>query len=415
LVRWLLVTLVILMFVGYWSIRTGRQAQRSLDHDFGVYYRAGTALWEGTDPYHLDHGPLLTFKYAPIVAVGMMPLAQLDAVTARVLWCWLDMLGLVVMFWLSFDLVGVSPKGRRGLVFFVLLMVLGHAVAEFHAGQTSTLWGALVLAAMRDMTRDRPMRSGLWLAGAICVKLVPVALVPYYLFTRRPIRGLAGLALGLAGWLLLPTLFLGWERNLELLSTWPEHLSSTTTIHQATRIQNQSVFAQLARWGGVGQEGGRTLAEVQPIWLGLSLLGAAATYAWIGRHRDRHPAAHLSLLMIYVTAFNPLAWRYNFLALVPAYVYLADGLSRYDGRWLARFGLGVASSVVMTIQFSDELYAAGGRLWGLAWLLVAVWMTVSEESAARRPRPLSGEEAFASPAYSSRGSARADGAVGSAR
>lgn len=399
-----LVVLLIGSWFLYWSVRTARQADRSLDHDFGVYYRAGEALWTGSDPYHLDRGPLLTFKYAPVVAVGFMPLAVLDPVLARVLWCWVDCLAMVGVIWISLDLAAV-PRGRwKNVALMVGVLVLGHVVAELHAGQTTSLWLLLSLAAFRAMERDRPIDAGFWLAGSILVKLVPIALVPCYWWTRRPAVGLGWLGGWLFFYLMLPAVFLGWDRHIELLVAWPSHVFDTTTIHQATRIQNQSVMAQIARWSGVGEDGGWSLESARRLWLALSLIAGAGLYGWIGWRREMPAIARLSLVLIFLTAFNPLAWRYNFLALVPAYVYVVWALYIHEDWWVKRFSLMALSSVILTVPCPDIVYAVGGRLWGLAILVYAIALTLwaGEAEEVRRRQRLCGRGTFASRGNSSR-------------
>jgi hypothetical protein len=395
---YVMIALLVGTWFSYWSVRTARQADRSLDHDFGVYYRAGEALWSGGDPYHLDRGPLLTFKYAPVVAVCFMPLASLEPVAARVLWCWIDCLAILGVVWISLDLAAV-PKGRwKNVSLLVGMLVLGHVVAELHAGQTTSVWLLLLLSAYWFMKRDRPALAGICLAASILVKLVPIALVPYYLWTRRPLFGLGWLGVGLVCLLLLPAMFLGWDRHVELLVDWPSHVFDTTTIHQATRIQNQSVLAQIARWSGVGQAEGWSLASAQRLWLILSLVGGAGLYGWLGWRRGMPAIARVALVLIYMTAFNPLAWRYNFLALVPAYVYVGWSLYIHEFAWVKRFLLMVLSSVILTVPCPDALYAAGGRLWGLLMVVYAIALTLSAGEAAEvtRRRRSYGRETFAS-------------------
>jgi hypothetical protein len=418
--RWAVLFLTLFLF--YWSVRTGRQASQSLDHDFGVYYRAGQAILQGGDPYGLEHGPLLTFKYAPVMAMMMAPWGMLDPVVARILWCVVDFAAVIAVIVLSMDLAGV-PKQRRGSMGFMIgLLVLGHVIAELHAGQTTSLWMMFLLLAVRGMTRSSATRrdvigSGFCLALSVCFKLVPLAIVPYYFITPRPWRGMASFSLSVVFLLLVPALFLGWERSTELLLQWPTHLLDTTNLHQVTRVQNQSVLAQISRITDVGKPQGATIEQAKLVWFALASIAGLGVYGWIVRRRSAPPIVHLSLLLLFVTAFNPLAWRYNFLALTPAYAYIIEGLYRSEDRWLERFAGAILASLIMTVHFPDYVYASGGRLWAMGLLTVIVWMTwqSSQNEWARRRRSLAVRGTAASRANSSREDEPLDHAVDSAR
>jgi hypothetical protein len=82
-------------------------------------------------------------------------------------------------------------------------------------GQVNLLLLALVSGAAASLVRGRSFRAGVWLAGAVCLKIIPAFLVVLPLW-RRDFRLLGGLAVGLAvGLALVPLAVLGPARTLD--------------------------------------------------------------------------------------------------------------------------------------------------------------------------------------------------------
>lgn len=355
-------------------VRSGRQAARTLDSDFGVYYRAGQDLWSGGELYNLDHGELLTYKYAPVVAVMWMPLAALDPVTARVVWCLVDLAAIAAIFGLAIRYMETNEQ-RRLLFGIVFVFTLGHIIAQLHSGQSTSVWVLLTMLAYYAMRREKPVLSGFLLALAVCFKCVPVALLPIYFLTRRPLVGICSFGSSLLVLCLAPAMVLGWEENLKLLTEWPHHLFDTASMHQLTRAGNQSILAQIARWF-MSEDGTLlvSMAAIKGMWFVLASVSGAMMLGVIRKTvAPDTEAFHLSLMFIYITLFNPMAWRYNFIALIVPYAYVVTHLLRCpaDARWLFVGG----AAILNTLPLPIEVFEHGGRIWGTLLLLAAVVWT----------------------------------------
>src|SRR5581483_6573332 len=78
----------------------------------------------------------------------------------------------------------------------------------------------LVILALYAFHRGRDGVCGIVLALAIACKVTPALFVPYFLW-KRAWKTLAGCAVGLVLFFwVVPSLFLGLERNNELLASW---------------------------------------------------------------------------------------------------------------------------------------------------------------------------------------------------
>jgi hypothetical protein len=389
--------LLALAFVVYFGVRVARNV--SLRSDWGVYYRAGSAMAAAEPLYTLDEGPLLTFKNAPIVALFFVPLSQLPVPLARMAWFLIDLIcafGLVV---LTREMIkkDSSNTSTRTIAWWILAGAGGltarYFLAQLHCGQTTLVWVLATVAGFWCLRQGQPLRGGALLALAVLFKLVPLCFAPYLVLhgsARQRSLALLGFVGGIVGLLLLPAVWIGWEANMQLLRAWPEHLVGSEISSQAWRIQNQSVYAQLTRWIGWCEY--RTnfvelpVETVRRIWLGLSVLTALGLYAWIWCCQAR-PIEHLAMLLIYMTLFNPLAWRYNFLALFPCFAVVLHRITETPkfswraGSLLALAGMlhlipaeGGRSIVdeVLAPTWLELLAMAGVRLWGTAFL----WLTV---------------------------------------
>jgi len=365
-------------FIVYSFIRVGTHAYKQMPGDWGVYYRAGDAMRQRLPIYTLEAGPLLTFKNAPVVALAAAPLSMLPRSVARMVSLLVDIVLLTGMMALALRLI---DPGQR-LVWLHMWIAMGALVfcypylfAQLYSGQTTVLFLASTVAGFYLAVHNRPRLAGLALSLGICLKLVPLCFIPYLLFVSRPARAITWTMLCTLALLLIPALWVGWEANALLLVEWPRHLRDTDLPEQVWRLQNQSVFSQLMRLlTDTSYEinfASLAVETVRKIWLTVSLLGAAVLYVFIyfTRHHAGALATHLALLLTYMTLFNPLAWRYNFLALAVPYAVVLAGLFRRPEDRMTLILL-VGSCAFVTTPAHSQIY--GARFIGASLLVAAV-------------------------------------------
>ena len=393
------ITLVIagLIFFAYASLRVvlhQRNAERThvahdptqvADGDWGVYYRAGLAMRLHRPLYTLDHGPLLTFKNPPVVALLIAPLTTLGVAWAR--WAWLvgDLVCLVLIYALACRVVFKSddpPELRAVLIGGAVVLTLHYVLDELFAGTTSPLYLLMTVAAFVWAKEDKPVPAGAALAIAVCLKLVPLAFLPWLLLCRRPWRSVSSFGAVLALLMLLPAIWVGYGRNLALLRQWPQHLAATEIRVQDYRPTNQSLGAMLTRQltrapdlPGLYHVNVASLTQrtAHELWLAIACLLGAILYGWILLQRHRHrldPGAALALLLLFMTLCNPLAWRYTYLALGIPFLYALHALAR--GLKAYRTVLALLA-VAYVLHFAPEfLQALSAQFWGAVALATAV-------------------------------------------
>ena len=377
--------------------------------DWAVYYRAGQAMAHRQPIYTLEHGELLTFKNAPVIALLVAPLTLLPSHVARFVW----FIGDLALLWSIFAicrrlLPAKNSIAQAWIAIGAWALTDRFIMFQLGAGTNAVLYIALSLAACYSIVRGRPLTAGAALAGAVFLKLVPICLLPYFLLHRRPVAAFTSFALTSIALALLPAMWVGWDANRQMLTQWPQHLRDTETPEQNARPTNQSVYAMLSRLIGPKLVGDRLIpgrnpsaitkyrphlyftgSQIHTLWLALSVITAIGLYVFLWRTRSetRLPdstraathAMHFSLLLIYMTLFNPLAWRYNFIALLIPYYFILHTAVHHTTHRRTLIRMLAIAYVLTTLPLAihglpwlDIFQVYSARVWGTLIVAAAV-------------------------------------------
>jgi hypothetical protein len=216
--------------------------------DLGVFLRTAWAVRTGRDIYTVTDNNGFHYHYPPLFAILLVPLADPPAGAERT---WTVPYAASVAVWYTFSLLclGIAVHwlsrtleqtgGQPLLAILACLPPIGHTLMR---GQVSLLLLLLLCGMARALVRRRSAntslshqgrffagapglfcgswRAGLWLSGAICLKVIPVFLLLYPL-QRRDGRCLAGCALGLVlGLAVLPAGAFGPARTWAYYQEW---------------------------------------------------------------------------------------------------------------------------------------------------------------------------------------------------
>ncbi len=295
---------------GYLTVqRSAYYSQRMTD--FGVYTRAAWAVRVGQDPYEIVDDRNWHYTYPPPFVLLLTPLADpppmedrfgyLPFAVSVVVWYALNVLfaALAVHWFVLGVLPALRPFSRRWwyarlVPFDMCIPALGYTLAR---GQVNVFVLLLLAGAFLAMTRRQSFRSGVWLAAAACVKVIPALLVLVPL-ARRDWRSLAGVAAG-------GVLFLG----VIPAAVW----GPAGAVEMNRTFLREVVFPGLTNAGSKSREAeliGTTKTDSQAFH--------AIIHAW--RHPDKatrptnsdglskglHYAAGLGMVVVTVAAFG---WR----------------------------------------------------------------------------------------------------------
>jgi hypothetical protein len=331
----------------------------------------------------------------------MTAIQWLPPKVARLTWFAVDVLLLGVIYGISFKIIypdgrWTAHRGRLALATFVL--TLGYVINQFQSGQPTTCWVALSMLTFYWAAGGKLRSAGVALSAAICIKVVPLCFAPH-LIARGGKLAAASLLGGLATVLAVPAVWVGWQANARLIGQWVAQLHSTLMPSMLWEVRNQSLFAILFRFLSPNSLGMNVanldMATVGYLWLGLTIALAVTMNAWFmivlrGKKAERRDAAILSLLLIFMTICNPLAWKHNSIALVLPYFFVLDAISRSleRRRTLALLLVAAVSLIYLKGHHAgfaplDLLQIYGGRFWGNLCLAAAVLVAYYAANASR--------------------------------
>jgi alpha-1,2-mannosyltransferase len=334
------------------EIRSAFLSQRRTDLD--VYLRAAWAVRTGQDIYAItdDHG--WHYCYPPLTAILLAPLADPPAGADRTAY---SPFAISVAFWYLFSVLCVFLAAhwftatleeasdsfgegrrwwyRRNIPICLLLGPIGCALSR---GQVNLLLILLIAGWFRAMAQQKQFRSGLWLAGAICLKFIPgfLVLVPLW---RKEWRSLGGVAVGVAlGFGVIPAAVWGIPGTVEVNRHFVDAIihpavtqggdeTRAKELMEMTATDNQSFQAIIHNYRHWSESPRPPHADTLTRVLHVALFGSLTilTLRAFGPWRDDNPRRLLLLvgcLVLLMALGSPISHTHYFCLALP----LAAGL-----------------------------------------------------------------------------------------
>ncbi len=178
-------------------------------------------VFSGTNIYTGKH----EYPNPPVMAIILRPFAELPPLVGAMSWFYAKVLMAVVAAVWVFRLLGdAGPTPPRppsdAVKAAAVLLALPALTGDLTHNNVNIFILFLVTGCLELYRRGRDAAAGLVLGLAIACKLTPLLFLAYFGWKGawRVVAGcLAGLALG---FVLVPGVVLGWDRNAELLSDW---------------------------------------------------------------------------------------------------------------------------------------------------------------------------------------------------
>jgi alpha-1,2-mannosyltransferase len=349
------------------------------------------------------------FQYPnpPIMALLLRPLAFLEPPLAGALTWFLLKVGMAVFsLWAIFRLIehggATFPPWAKAVA---VLLSLRPLIGDLTHGNVNIFILFLVIASLFAFHKNRDWLAGLLLALAVCCKVTPLLLVPYFAW-KRQWKLLAGWAVGMGLFLFaLPAAFLGWSENLVQLESWANQMvvpyvrdgvvssehpnqSLPGVVHRL--LTHSPSFCEYPNgtytpseyhnFADIGRDGARWLAR-----------GAQALFALMVILLCRTPASNrggwrlsleFAIILVGMLIFSERTWKHHSVTLalpfaVLAYVLATRPLSKSIRAGLiaslvVSMGLMLSASGMLNTRSADLAQVYGVYLWAFLILLGAL-------------------------------------------
>ncbi len=275
--------------------------------DYEAYYRAGARALQGEDLYRNEVTP---FKYHPVVAYLFVPFAFLPFQVSK-----------FAFFLLSFSVGalvyrGIQKRWGHWTTVAVLIFMLRFHNSDFLNSQVNHLLLIFWLGYLS-------LRPANWVLATFSFavfasfKLIPFLVVVPLIFMKRYQE-----ILGIFAWFLilslLPVLF--FKNGALIYLSWFDLLRETAPAPMDTLLQ--SVPCALSAWVG------RFFS--QPTWflafsygVQVGLVAVLCAFASQAKTENQRNSAILISVLLSVL-LSPMAWKHNYLLLLPVVVFLLD-------------------------------------------------------------------------------------------
>ena len=407
--------------------------------DANVYFRAGWAIRAGANPYEVSDDRNLHFAYPPVVAILFAPFADAPSGAEREwmlpyevtigLWILLSVLAtFVAVHWFALALeesacdpaLRSPPMGSRRwwynrmLPIYVCIVPIG---GTYSRGQITPFLLLFIAGMILATVRGKRFTSGLWLAAAICAKIIPALLLLFPLL-RRDYRALAGVAVGgFIGVAVIPTAELGITGAIEVHEQFIDHMikpalgiGGTSTMQKEMMSMNRpgcqslkAIIHNYQHWDRATRpDTAGTLTNVSHLLISFVLVaGLMLAYGWKRRRDAVGMMTMVGALLTVMCIISPESHTHYFCLPIPLIMALAYRSLEYEPRRLVpRAGTMTVIAfagfcfALVSIPFWEMRREAGIPLFASLLLWVAAIRQLRNEpapvaAAVAEPQPLS--------------------------
>jgi hypothetical protein len=367
----------VLALLALFAVVSVQYTVKALDTRNGRQDRSAILRWRD-QLLDLDSGENIYQRYTypnpPIMALLLRPLAELPPLAGALAWYFLKVGMALYAFAAVFRMVQEPdrpfPPWARALT---VLLSLRPILGDLTHGNVNLFILFLVVAALDSYRHRWDELAGILIALAIACKVTPALFVAYFLW-KRAWRVLAGCALGLVLFFFaVPAAFLGWEQNLELLTSWVRQMVLPYVVGGVvtSEHQNQSLPGLLFRMLTASPsfivyvDNVSTPAEyhnvlsLDPLAVRWLVKGCMAAFVGLIVWTCRTPttprqgvrlAAEYGLIVLGMLLFSERTWKHHCVTLlIPFAVICYDLAAGQTGRGTRGFLIGVLVAVQLLI------------------------------------------------------------------
>lgn len=386
-------------------VKCGRQLWVNPPYDFQVYWNIGRMFSSGdTDVYGWTAGRNeWIYLYPPFFAVLCVPLSWFDLSTAYRIWTLLQIpLGVATLLGLWRLCAADSRRAKTYVAFAAIVPLMMAYYRNIEWGQVNLLTLCLAVWGLSAITRMRAGRGGAWLAAAIHVKVMPVALLPVLLIQRR-FKAVLATFVALLVFTLMPALALlsthgtsAFGHSVDMHTEYVNALVTPQTTGRDSAVLAGDTPANFAPSQVLKRANGALgtpLPEKAAAWLGalvaLAMFGAACVFAWKW-HDPLRATTALGLALVAALLGQVTLWSHHMVLMAIALSAFAMMVQRRQAApWVLWASSGVLFCLFGLIQTE--------RVEAFHWLrsagvptvaVIAAWVLLAYGTFAANPEPV---------------------------
>jgi len=353
-------SILIVVFAGLFIRYSGRAPKRHYS-DFRVYYATAQRFAEKDDIYARPDESITPFKYSPMFALLVSPLAKFSQKTASLIFFTINFLSLLLIFVISEKLICKSKLSFKQQVFLhgaTILCSLRFILHSMDSGQVGIVIVALIVTGLYFLDKHKEKAAAFFIGLSVMFKYTPGIFLPYFAFRKR-IKLVALIMIFIIIFCLVPALFVGIDKETEYVKSWLPFISNTSFDDVSLYdYKNHSLFALALRFFTKETPYNVSVANISfDHAMILTLILGMILYLFIAipkKKDDFEKSIDYSSLFILMLLLNPNAWMHNFVALIFVYMTIFYYLIKVNFKDKLSLSLVSVSFVLNTL--SSELF-----------------------------------------------------------
>jgi len=360
--------------------------------DFDVYYTAGLHFLKQSQVY-IFHNGIEEFKYSPISAGFFSLFTLFSKSTAIYIWNFVNALFITIIFYHAFKTLGIKMDSTKGILLTVLtIAILSRPILNhIKIGQINIAICLLLTSVYYfSQFKNNDVMAGLFLALSLMIKFFPLVFLAYYM-VRGKFRLVAYCFLFIVLFLLLPSLYVGWQGNLNYLQEWYALLkASPNTIFYSPK--NNSLFSFLS-WFFVVRESPYAIYEyfkittpvpnvVPVLWLVLSISFFLFFFKdTLFRSINKHSHYYIDFACLFILGLliRPIAFKNAFVFLIIPMIICLNALlfTAHSKMNKFIFGFFIFFTILLLNFFKESFFSDIQLYYSLMQLKPLMWGAIS--------------------------------------
>ncbi len=276
--------------------------------DFYTYFKAALGFHHGTRPY-LELMHVSPYYYPPLTAQLIAPLTFLPAKFVLGIWYFLSVMAIVIAVYL---LTG----GKQFPVYLIIAFGFLPVENTLYAGQVEAFLLLALSFSYYALSKNNYIGAGFGIALGIMLKIIPVALLVYFIW-RRQIKAAAAVLIFLAILFAISLPFAGWQGWLDFFHV-ARYFGNPPSMHSVQFEEIINNGSNQALSGLVARLISNDELSIRVWRLSTAILALATLLVFCKRRAEFAKIFDLefSLILITINLIMPYTWYHQYILLL---------------------------------------------------------------------------------------------------